>query len=228
MRPPLCVVYFLQHGGSLNRPSHIPKHAPHTPHAHPTHLFPGADKKLHDKATLLSVFQKCEEAMLNATDDCSDDAAGCRRTLELAKEIVEGMLGHARLEEVCLRGGRSLQLFFFVAACRGRLMPCHALPSPASAIGMGVRATDDATGWMYFFLCCCTHEKHVFLFVFVLLGGKGFCWFRAFFMYVPCVFALLRGGFLTFRSPGCFFVFGVFPHGTSRQTRGVCSCPQGK
>lgn len=168
--PPLCVVYFLQHGDGLNRPSHIPKHAPLTPHAHPTHLFPGADKKLHDKATLLSVFQKCEEAVLNATDDCSDDAAGCRRTLELAKEIVEGMLGHARLEEVCLRGGRSLQLFFFVAACRGRLMPCHALPSPASAIGMGVRATDDATGWMYF--CVLMYARETCFFVcFCSFGG---------------------------------------------------------
>lgn len=69
--------------------------------AHPAQLFfPGADKKLHGKATLLSVFQKCEDAVITATDDCSEDAAGCRKTLELAKGIVEGMLDHARLEEV--------------------------------------------------------------------------------------------------------------------------------
>lgn len=43
--------------------------------------------------------------MLAATEDCGDGVAGRRRTLELAREVVEGMLAHARLEEVRGRSG---------------------------------------------------------------------------------------------------------------------------
>lgn len=96
-------------------PPHTPTlTGPLTPHAigqyltsHVAPVVPsGADKELHDKTTLLTVFQKCEEAVLAAMDDCGgdEDEAGCRRTLQLAKEVVEGMLGHRRLEEVGERG----------------------------------------------------------------------------------------------------------------------------
>lgn len=70
------------------------------PRAH--HTFSGPDK-LHDKNKLLSAFQKCEEAVLAATEDCGDDEAGRRKTLELAAEVVDDMLGHCRLEEVRVR-----------------------------------------------------------------------------------------------------------------------------
>lgn len=58
------------------------------------------DKTLHDKAKLLSVFQLCEEAVLAASDDCSDDNDVCKRTLGLAKAVVVDMLAHKRLGEV--------------------------------------------------------------------------------------------------------------------------------
>lgn len=83
-------------------PDRSKAHDPHpNPHpSRPTVFFPGVDTKLHDKTTLLTVFQKCEEAVLAATDDCGGDVAGSRKTLGLAKEVVEGMLAHPRLEEV--------------------------------------------------------------------------------------------------------------------------------
>ncbi|CAN0024123.1 unnamed protein product, partial [Ectocarpus sp. 6 AP-2014] len=57
-------------------------------------------KTLHDKAKLLSVLQLCEEAVLAASDDCSDDNDVCKRTLGLAKAVVVDMLAHKRLGEV--------------------------------------------------------------------------------------------------------------------------------
>ncbi|CAM9151743.1 unnamed protein product [Ectocarpus fasciculatus] len=58
------------------------------------------DKTLHDKGKLLSVFQLCEEAVLAASDDCSDDNDVCKKTLGLAKAVVVDMLTHKRLGEV--------------------------------------------------------------------------------------------------------------------------------
>eukprot|EP00903_Cladosiphon_okamuranus_P012359 g11587.t1 len=66
-----------------------------------------SDKKVYGKTTLLAVFQKCEEAVLAATDDGGGDVGGSRKTLELAKEVVEGMLAHPRLEEVRTSGCRA-------------------------------------------------------------------------------------------------------------------------
>ncbi|CAM9192101.1 unnamed protein product [Pylaiella littoralis] len=58
------------------------------------------DKDIHNKEMLLSVFQLCEETVLAASDDCSEDDASSSRTLRMAKATVEAMLSHPRLDEV--------------------------------------------------------------------------------------------------------------------------------